>query len=651
MASMNTRLNIKKLDVNIIQKHGGSKQVGFKQLGPGVETGVHEVHDVKRVWFEVELQGAQGDREAEVFQVSNDDAAVAQRRLEDKQLEENTNTDGLVKEKEKEHLGIKVGTNIMVTGVPEQEGAEGNVAGKKKVKESMKANLGKLLKYNAWSTSCEKGESPDVRDKNDEVLDVMDEFPTLEEALNRTQSTEYDGNLNMNKPMTEKDTESNNKQAELIPTAIDEGREVVILEDDMVIEGSKKWMISLCGDFVGYKMSYVEIRYNLGRMGWNSGININKHEPKSLPLWIKLYNVPLIAWTVKRISAIASSPGRPLIMDKTTTKMCRDGTGRVGYVRVLFGAKGQNKAKVRYEFRPKEKEVIKEGTRKPHIQPNKNIEKSRNGNVNNSLVDTNFLEDIEDAKVFDGIKKSEHEIVDKFVDYQRQPTMEESKDWSSEMFNKRGCIIIVGWNSKDVNVMQVHSSSQAILCLIETVRKEIVSYEKTYERVELEAWQLEEAIILKEYNIPKQDKEKVLYQQDKIECLSDGDINIKFFYVVVKGRAHRNKIEVICNEQGDKVEGKNVASQFVKYFQEFLGKEVPIIEMEPNTVHITNKVSMENATMMTKLVNDEEVKKALFDICDNKALGPDGFTSKFYKKAWNIIGKDVYEAVKEFFST
>ncbi|GKC61365.1 hypothetical protein Tco_1088963 [Tanacetum coccineum] len=56
MASMNTRLNIEKLDGNIVQKHRGSKQVGFKQLGPGVETGVHEV--------------------------SNDDTAVAQRWLE-----------------------------------------------------------------------------------------------------------------------------------------------------------------------------------------------------------------------------------------------------------------------------------------------------------------------------------------------------------------------------------------------------------------------------------------------------------------------------------------------------------------------------------------------------------------------------------------
>ncbi|GKA53721.1 zinc finger, CCHC-type containing protein [Tanacetum coccineum] len=145
-----------------VQKHGGSKQVGlkklgskqvgFKQLGPGVETGVHGVQVDKRVWFEVELQGAQGNRESEVFQVSNDDVAVAQRWLGDKQPEEKTNMDCLVKEQEKVHLGIKVGANITVTGVPDQEGAEGNVAEKKKVKESMEANLGKLLKYNAWST-------------------------------------------------------------------------------------------------------------------------------------------------------------------------------------------------------------------------------------------------------------------------------------------------------------------------------------------------------------------------------------------------------------------------------------------------------------------------------------------------------------------
>ncbi|GJR88466.1 hypothetical protein Tco_0212477 [Tanacetum coccineum] len=102
MASMNTRLNIKKLDGNIVQKHGSSKQVGFKQLG-------HKQVGFKQLGPDV----------------SNDDTAVAQRRLEDKQPEEKTNTDCLVKKQEKVHLGIKVGANITVPGVPGQEGAKG----------------------------------------------------------------------------------------------------------------------------------------------------------------------------------------------------------------------------------------------------------------------------------------------------------------------------------------------------------------------------------------------------------------------------------------------------------------------------------------------------------------------------------------------
>ncbi|GJV58782.1 zinc finger, CCHC-type containing protein [Tanacetum coccineum] len=114
-----------------VQNHGGSKQVGLKKLGS------------KQVGFK-----QTGHRKVGFKQLG----PVVQRRLEDKQLEEKTNTDCLVKEQKKVHLGIKVGENITVTGVPEQEGAEGNVAEKKKVEESKKANLGKLLKYTAWST-------------------------------------------------------------------------------------------------------------------------------------------------------------------------------------------------------------------------------------------------------------------------------------------------------------------------------------------------------------------------------------------------------------------------------------------------------------------------------------------------------------------
>nr|KAJ0221381.1 hypothetical protein LSAT_V11C200050580 [Lactuca sativa] len=57
----------------------------------------------------------------------------------------------------------------------------------------------------------------------------------------------------------------------------------------------------------------------------------------------------------------------------------------------------------------------------------------------------------------------------------------------------------------------------------------------------------------------------------------------------------------------------------------------------------------QQALDMVKDVTNEEIKAVLFDIDDDKAPGPDGFSSKFFKKAWMIVGDDFCFAVKEFF--
>ncbi|GKD92488.1 RNA-directed DNA polymerase, eukaryota, reverse transcriptase zinc-binding domain protein [Tanacetum coccineum] len=60
-------------------------------------------------------------------------------------------------------------------------------------------------------------------------------------------------------------------------------------------------------------------------------------------------------------------------------------------------------------------------------------------------------------------------------------------------------------------------------------------------------------------------------------------------------------------------------------------------------------ISNKDAEAMVKSVSDVEVKAALFDIYDNKSPRPYGYSAKFYKKAWTIIGRDVCNVVKEFF--
>uniref|UniRef100_A0A803L7F3 Reverse transcriptase domain-containing protein n=1 Tax=Chenopodium quinoa TaxID=63459 RepID=A0A803L7F3_CHEQI len=47
----------------------------------------------------------------------------------------------------------------------------------------------------------------------------------------------------------------------------------------------------------------------------------------------------------------------------------------------------------------------------------------------------------------------------------------------------------------------------------------------------------------------------------------------------------------------------------------------------------------------------EDVKKALWSIDDNRAPGPNGYFSKFFKSAWNIVGDEVCNVVLEFFAT
>ncbi|GJZ10328.1 ATPase, F1/V1/A1 complex, alpha/beta subunit [Tanacetum coccineum] len=78
---------------------------------------------------------------------------------------------------------------------------------------------------------------------------------------------------------------------------------------------------------------------------------------------VKLRNVPIEAWSVKGISAIASSIGKPVIMDEVTTKMCVTGVGRLGFARVLVEIDVEKGIKDKVEIMYKSKNIT-DGTKK-----------------------------------------------------------------------------------------------------------------------------------------------------------------------------------------------------------------------------------------------------------------------------------------------
>ncbi|KAJ0434648.1 putative RNA-directed DNA polymerase [Helianthus annuus] len=96
------------------------------------------------------------------------------------------------------------------------------------------------------------------------------------------------------------------------------------------------------------------------------------------------------------------------------------------------------------------------------------------------------------------------------------------------------------------------------------------------------------------------------------------------------------------------VAGDMVKQALVDHYSKFFGSTVDVnVHPAPNLFR--TKLTNIKAEYMVREVTDEEIKKAIFSIAGNKAPGPDGYTSVFFKRAWNVVGDDMCRAVKAFF--
>ena len=58
------------------------------------------------------------------------------------------------------------------------------------------------------------------------------------------------------------------KNLNFIPTVVtDEGSDVVVFDEIIVEKGCSKWILTVCGYFVGYKIAQNELKYHIGECG------------------------------------------------------------------------------------------------------------------------------------------------------------------------------------------------------------------------------------------------------------------------------------------------------------------------------------------------------------------------------------------------
>ncbi|KAL2248033.1 UNVERIFIED_CONTAM: hypothetical protein Sindi_2655600, partial [Sesamum indicum] len=126
-----------------------------------------------------------------------------------------------------------------------------------------------------------------------------------------------------------------------------------------------------------------------------------------------------------------------------------------------------------------------------------------------------------------------------------------------------------------------------------------------------------------------------------------------FFRKIAQRRSARRILQINDDHGATHTEPQEVVNEFVMYYQNLLGGEQrkDVIDLRFLRPWVRHLLSEEDVNSLLLPFTPADVKQAVFDIAEDKAPGPDGYSSGFFKAAWPIVGQEVTSAVLDFFNT
>ncbi|OMP03175.1 reverse transcriptase [Corchorus capsularis] len=145
-------------------------------------------------------------------------------------------------------------------------------------------------------------------------------------------------------------------------------------------------------------------------------------------------------------------------------------------------------------------------------------------------------------------------------------------------------------------------------------------------------------------------EEILWFQKAMTKWIQSRDRNTRYFHTLALVRRSKNKVRALRDESGawitDQQELKHMA---VNHYKNLYSKTLE--ESRTPISQLLSKLEDYEVIDLHRLVNEEEIKEAMFDIGAFKAPGPDGYQDHFFHKNWEIVRSSVIRQVQEAFVT
>ncbi|KAG9448166.1 hypothetical protein H6P81_014294 [Aristolochia fimbriata] len=137
-------------------------------------------------------------------------------------------------------------------------------------------------------------------------------------------------------------------------------------------------------------------------------------------------------------------------------------------------------------------------------------------------------------------------------------------------------------------------------------------------------------------------------QRARYKWISEGDGNTKFFHGIASAHRRRNRISSITVENETIIDKEGIIRTFTDFYQDLYNDHDPC-RPYPRALPLKSLATPAAESLVLPFI-EEEIETTIQSLPADKAPGPDGFTSAFYKEGWTFLKEDIKKMFEDFYN-